>query len=183
MATRIGFLRAVNVGRRTVAMSQLKAVCESLGYADVQTYVNSGNVVFGATGSRGAIEQQLERALEDEFGFECTTFVRTPAELRAALALHPFEVAAGDTYFVTFLKAAPSAPVAKALEAASNDFDTARRPRPRRALADARQVHRHEAEGGRVEAARRAREHQPQRQHADQAGGQAGLNGRGGGRR
>jgi len=124
MATRIGFLRAVNVGRRTVAMSKLKAVCESLGYADVQTYVNSGNVVFGATGSRGAIEQQLERALEDEFGFECTTFVRTPAELRAALALHPFEVAAGDTYFVTFLKAAPSAPVAKALEAASNDFDT-----------------------------------------------------------
>ena len=124
MSTRIGFLRAVNVGRRTVAMSKLKGVCEALGYADVQTYVNSGNVVFGTTGSRGTIEQQLERALEDEFGFECTTFVRTPAELRAALALHPFDVAAGDTYFVTFLKAAPSTEVAAELEAASNDFDT-----------------------------------------------------------
>ncbi len=124
MSTRVGFLRAVNVGKRTVAMARLKAVCESLGYGDVRTYVNSGNVVFDATGSRTAVESALERALEDEFGFECTTFVRTPTELRAALDLHPFEVASGDTYFVTFLKKAPSRSVAGALEAASNDFDT-----------------------------------------------------------
>ena len=124
MSVRVGFLRAVNVGGRRVPMNRLVAVCTSLGYADVWSYLNSGNVVFDTTGGRASIEAAMQQALEDEFGFECTTFVRTPAELRAALALHPFEVAAGDTYFVTFLKAAPSAPVAKALEAASNDFDT-----------------------------------------------------------
>lgn len=124
MTTRIGFLRAVNVGRRTVAMSKLKEICADLGYEPVWTFVNSGNVVFDATGSRSSIEATLEGAFEAAFGFECTTFVRTPAEVRAALAVQPFTMDPGDTYFVTFLKSPPTAAVAAALEAASNDFDT-----------------------------------------------------------
>jgi uncharacterized protein (DUF1697 family) len=124
MGTHVGFLRAVNVGRRTVGMARLKGICEGLGHADVWTYVNSGNVVFDATGSRATIEAALEQALEAELGFECTTFVRTAAQLRAVLAVQPFALSSGDTYFVTFLKAVPSKAVAAALEAASNDFDT-----------------------------------------------------------
>lgn len=124
MTVRIGFLRAVNLGRRRVAMSRLVSVCESLGYSDAWTYVNSGNVAFDATGSRAAVEKAMEKALEEEFGFECTTFVRTASQLRKALADTPFSVASGDTHFVTFLKAAPSASAAKALESLSGDFDT-----------------------------------------------------------
>ena len=124
MTTRVGFLRAVNVGKRTVRMVKLIEVCEGLGFDNVWTFINSGNVVFEAAGGRAATEQSMETALEAEFGFECTTFVRTAAELRAALAIEPFSLAAGDTYFITFLKAPPSAEVAKALHAASNDFDT-----------------------------------------------------------
>src|SRR5690242_13447598 len=119
MTTRIGFLRAVNLGRRTVKMPRLADVVEGLGYTDVWTYINSGNVVFDATGSRAAIEAALEQAFEADFGFECTTFVRTAAELRKALAVEPFPVAAGDTYFITFLKDAPPAEVVRQLEAAS----------------------------------------------------------------
>ena len=63
--------------------------------------------------------------LEAEFGFEVTTFVRTPAQLRAALALEPFEVAEGDTYFVTFLKRPLPAATTTELEALPNEFDTA----------------------------------------------------------
>ena len=124
MTTRVGFLRAVNVGRRTVAMARLTSVCERLHYADVWTYINSGNVVFDTVGGRERIEAAMEQALADEFGFECTTFVRTVAELRTALAIEPFTMATGDTYFVTFLKRPPAAAVAKALVAASNEFDT-----------------------------------------------------------
>lgn len=124
MSVRVGFLRAVNLGKRRVPMARLKAVCEGLGHEDVWTHVNSGNVVFDATGGRAGVEKHLEQALEDEFGFECTTFVRTGAELRKTLDATPFVLKPGDTHFVTFLKKAPTATQQKGLEALSNDFDT-----------------------------------------------------------
>ena len=124
MSVRVGFLRAVNLGGRRVPMTRLVAVCESLGYADVWTYVNSGNVVFDTTGPRTSVEAALQKALEVEFGFECTTFVRTATQLRTILDYRPFTLAAGDTYFVTFLRKAPSTSDAKYLEGLSGDFDT-----------------------------------------------------------
>lgn len=123
MAIQVGFLRAVNLGKRRVPMARLAEVCRGLGHGSPWTFVNSGNVVFEAPGRRASLEKGLEKALEDEFGFECTTFVRTAAQLRTALALAPFTVASGDTYFVTFLKAQPGSADARALEALSNDFE------------------------------------------------------------
>jgi uncharacterized protein (DUF1697 family) len=105
-------------------MSKLVEVCEGLGYIDVRTHINSGNAIFDATGSRTAIEHAMEQALQTEFAFEVATFVRSMAELGRALQLDPFRVGHGDTYFITFLKSVPSAATTKALEAASNDFDT-----------------------------------------------------------
>jgi uncharacterized protein (DUF1697 family) len=124
VTTRIAFLRAVNVGRRTVAMSRLVEVFEELGYVGAWTHINSGNVVFDASGGGAALEHRIEPALEAAFGFEATTFVRTATELRRALAVDPFTLDDGDTYFITFLKRVPSAAARKALEDASNDFDT-----------------------------------------------------------
>lgn len=105
-------------------MARLVSVCEGLGYGDVWTYVNSGNVVFDTAGSRASVESAMEQALADEFGFECTTFVRTRAQLRTVLDAKPFTLSSGDTHFVTFLKKAPGAADARRLEALSNDFDT-----------------------------------------------------------
>jgi uncharacterized protein (DUF1697 family) len=124
VTTRIAFLRAVNLGSRQVRMARLVEIFGELGYENAWTHVNSGNVVFDATGSRSTLEQRIESRLEKGLGFEVTTFVRTAAELRRVLADPPFTVAAGDTYFVTFLKDTPSAAQRKALEAESNDFDT-----------------------------------------------------------
>ena len=124
MTVRIGFLRAVNLGKRRVPMSRLVSVCQDLGYANVWTHVNSGNVVFDTTAARARVERSMEEALEEEFGFECTTFVRTATELAKILDAEPFRVAAGDTHFVTFLKKAPAASAARQLEELSNDFDT-----------------------------------------------------------
>jgi uncharacterized protein (DUF1697 family) len=124
MSVRVGFLRAVNLGKRRVPMGRLVTVCETLGYADVWTYVNSGNVVFTTTGARASLEAAMEKALEDEFGFECTTFVRTAQRLRSVLDSAPFTIATGETHFVTFLKEPPSSGQATRLEGLSNDVDT-----------------------------------------------------------
>jgi uncharacterized protein (DUF1697 family) len=124
MTTRVAFLRAVNLGKRAVRMAHLVEIVEGLGHESVWTHINSGNAVFDASGSRADVEHGLETALEAALGFEVTTFVRTTAELKGALAAKPFEVAEGDTYFLTLLKARPTAAERRALEALSNDFDT-----------------------------------------------------------
>ena len=124
MTTRIAFLRAVNLGARKVKMARLVELFEELGYDDAWTHINSGNVVFDATGSRPELEHVIESTLERDLGFECTTMVRTANEVRKALAEPPFKLAAGDTYFITFLKEVPSAAQRTALAALSNDFDT-----------------------------------------------------------
>jgi uncharacterized protein (DUF1697 family) len=124
VTTRVGFLRAVNLGHRTVKMSRVVEVFARVGYDDVWTYINSGNVAFDAAGSRPEVEQSIEGALESEFGFEITTFVRTATELQRVIAAQPFEVAPGDTYFVTFLKDPPDAATVRALRSLSNEFDT-----------------------------------------------------------
>src|SRR4051794_12821910 len=124
MTARIAFLRAVNLGKRTVPMSRFVAVLEHLGYDGVWTFVNSGNAVFDAAGSRAAVERAVETALDDELGFAVETFVRTVPELRRVVADEPFPVVDGDTHFVTFLKDVPDAATTHRLEALSNDFDT-----------------------------------------------------------
>jgi uncharacterized protein (DUF1697 family) len=122
--THVAFLRAVNLGRRRVKMSSLVELTRGLGYSDVWTHINSGNVIFEASGTRAALEHRLETVFEADLGFEVTTFVRTAVELRRALALKPFKLASDDTYFVTFLKDIPTRPKAEALELLSNEFDT-----------------------------------------------------------
>jgi uncharacterized protein (DUF1697 family) len=124
MTTRIAFLRAVNLGRRRVAMSHLVDIFDDAGYAGAWTYINSGNVVFEATGPRSGLEQRLSAAIEGALGFEVTTFVRTASELRQASGASPFTVSPGDTYFLTFLRSTLAASQRRTLEGFSNDFDT-----------------------------------------------------------
>lgn len=124
MTTYVAFLRAVNLGKRTVRMARLVEIFDRLGYQRVWTFINSGNVAFAASGSRIRLEKAIETTLEAEFGFEVTTFLRTVPELKRVVTEMPFAVGDGDTYFVTFLKSAPSAATRRALEALSNDMDT-----------------------------------------------------------
>lgn len=124
MSTRIAFLRAVNVGRRRVRNARLVELFDQLGHRDAWTYINSGNVVFSAGGSRAALEEAIGAAIERDVGFEVTTFVRSAGELRDVVSRHPFEPAPGDTYFVTFLADLPTPSQRKDLAALSTDVDT-----------------------------------------------------------
>ncbi len=84
MPTAVAFLRAINVSGRFVRMAELTAHFESLGLADVSTYINSGNVLF-TTRARDLpqLAARIERDLEPLIGFKSEVFLRTPAELHA----------------------------------------------------------------------------------------------------
>jgi uncharacterized protein (DUF1697 family) len=110
MTRRIGLLRGVNVGRgRKVEMARLRALMEELGYADVRTYVQSGNVVFSDPGGDDAarLEQHLAEQFTDAFGFAIPVILRTRDELADVLAGNPFAGVADDParHVVLFLAA------------------------------------------------------------------------------
>ncbi|NUR75228.1 MAG: DUF1697 domain-containing protein [Thermoleophilia bacterium] len=94
MPRQIALLRGINVGgHKKVAMAKLRALMEELGYRDVRTYVQSGNVVF--TGPRRSAKQ-LEAALADAFGFDVPVVLRTRDELAAIVRANPLRKLATD---------------------------------------------------------------------------------------
>lgn len=83
----VAFLRALNVGGRTVTMDRLAAVVRGAGATDVSTFLASGNVEFTtAKRSEASVRAALSAALADALGYEVATFLRTPDELRAIVA-------------------------------------------------------------------------------------------------
>jgi uncharacterized protein (DUF1697 family) len=84
----IAFLRAINVAGRYVKMEQLRSIFESMGFTDVETFINSGNIIFSVdTDNSKILEQKIEQQLQAELGFEVPTFIRTDQEL-SAIANH-----------------------------------------------------------------------------------------------
>jgi uncharacterized protein (DUF1697 family) len=83
-------LRGINVGgNKLVKMDRLRSVYESLGFRDVQTYLQSGNVIFRADAAPAV--SGIEVAIERAFGFHSDVINRTAEELRAVVAANPFE--------------------------------------------------------------------------------------------
>lgn len=90
MAVYVACLRAVNVGGTgKLAMADLRALCEGLGFEAPQTYIQSGNVVFSAKGAAHKVRSALADALAAHVGKPIGVFVRTGAELDAILAANP----------------------------------------------------------------------------------------------
>jgi uncharacterized protein (DUF1697 family) len=122
MAVYIALLRAVNVGGRKLAMSDLKAMFESLGYAGVRTLLQSGNVVFGDTGKTAAsLSSFLERETEKQLKLRTDYLVRTVDEWNAIIGENPFRREAQEDpshLLVLPLKSAPVASGINALQAA-----------------------------------------------------------------
>lgn len=118
------FLRAINVGGRTVKMERLAALFRELGLEDVETFIASGNVVFRSREKDAAkLERGLEAHLREGLGYDVATFLRTRAELAAIAGRHPFGEDPGGTVYVGFLERAPDAAAARTLSALGNGVD------------------------------------------------------------
>ncbi|HTH62459.1 MAG TPA: DUF1697 domain-containing protein [Paraburkholderia sp.] len=110
MTRYVALLRAVNVGGTgKLPMSGLRAMCESLGFAGVRTYIASGNVVFDSALAEAAVKARLERRLEAYAGTPVGVLIRTGAELAAVLAGNPFRAAPPNRTVAIFLDAPPPA--------------------------------------------------------------------------
>jgi uncharacterized protein (DUF1697 family) len=121
-------LRAVNVGgRNTVPMARLRELAAELGYTDVSTYLQSGNLVVTTDISKPAeIEAAVAGAIRDDLGVDVAVLARSRKELAAVVADNPFADKTSDPkrLLVNFLTAKPAAATLKALD--REEFDPER---------------------------------------------------------
>ena len=131
MTTYIGLLRGVNLaGNKMVAMADLREMVAALGFTDVQTLLQSGNLIFrGAATAPQTVERQLEAALEKRLGMNVEFHIRTAAEWHEIVAANPFPAAAKKDpahLLVSCFKAPLDPANVKALEAAITGPETLR---------------------------------------------------------
>ena len=123
----IAFLRAVNVGGRSVKMDALRAAFEALGLTRVETFIASGNVVFDTTArALDALERKIEAHLHATFGFEIHTFIRTAEALSQIVEHAAFDARAVDAagaFVVGFLAAAPDAAGRRLIDGFGTEID------------------------------------------------------------
>jgi uncharacterized protein (DUF1697 family) len=88
----VAFLRGINVGgKNKIKMETLREICAALGFSNVKTYINSGNIIFetGETSDK-SLAAKIETAIEKEFSLKIKTIVRTIDEIEEIVANNPF---------------------------------------------------------------------------------------------
>lgn len=121
MTRYVALLKGVNVGRRKrIAMADLRALLSGLGYADVVTYLASGNALFTTSsgGPAASLAADIEERITAELEMVVRVIVRTAGELAAVMARNPLgaEPENPSRFFVGFLSATPATSVARAVE-------------------------------------------------------------------
>lgn len=125
----IAFLRAINVGGHTVKMDHLRSLFETMGFAQVETFIASGNVIFDSPNLNSqALESQIEATLHKALGYAVATFIRSTAELAAVANHQPFaDKALNDKdsgLYVSFTATAPDAAAQQKLLAFTSSIDS-----------------------------------------------------------
>lgn len=122
-------LRSVNVGgRNRLAMVDLRQVVSSLGFDEVTTYLQSGNVVFTGPGTPGSVARAIEGRLTADLGLGVPVVVRSKPELKKVLGANPLLAGRVDpkTVHVTFLAERPAASKVTELEGLAGSFGSDR---------------------------------------------------------
>jgi len=115
----IALLRGINVGgKNTLPMKELVNLFETLGFKDVQTYIQSGNVIFGATAAAARKAPELVIAgIRNRWGYDVPVVTRTAKELVSAVKRNPFVKNADPAHLhIAFLAAKPTAAGIAALD-------------------------------------------------------------------
>jgi len=118
--TFVALLRGINVsGQKTIPMVELRAMCKGIGCDDVQTYIQSGNVVFSSVISADALEKRFEKAISKRFNFSVPVFVRPALSWSRYVASNPFPEEAkkeGNWVLLALSKLPPSVSAATELQ-------------------------------------------------------------------
>ncbi len=114
MKTYIALFRGINVGGKNVLpMKELSAVLEGLGLKNVQTYIQSGNVVFKtSTSGKRKITGEIRAAIEKSHGFAPHVLLLSIPELRNAIVSNPFPEGESEpkSLHLSFLESSPANP-------------------------------------------------------------------------
>lgn len=94
----VAFLRAINVGGHVVTMDRLRTLFEEMGFADVATFIASGNVIFTTDETdTAALETRIAAHLQNALGYPVATFLRTDAQVKAIAECECFPQAERET--------------------------------------------------------------------------------------
>jgi uncharacterized protein (DUF1697 family) len=107
LAQLVALLRGINLGpRNRVGMADLRDLLEEMGFDDVRTHLQSGNVIVSTTRKPNAVARAMEKGIADRFGCDIDVMVRTKTELKKVVAADPMGKMAKDpsSYQVIFLQ-------------------------------------------------------------------------------
>ncbi|MGG1658031.1 DUF1697 domain-containing protein [Brevibacillus sp. NRS-1366] len=118
MTIYIALLRGINVGgKNMIKMAELKRTFEQMGLGPVQTYIQSGNVLFASDEEEEPLRKRIEREIEASVGFSVPVILRTAEQLKVIAANCPFSeeevekaqaLSEGESLYVSLLLAEPS---------------------------------------------------------------------------
>ncbi len=126
MPRHVVLLRGINIGSRNrIAMPKLREALEEAGFDDVQTYLQSGNVVLTSTTKPESVARKCEKLIAERFGFDVAVVVRSRAELARVVKRNPLAKVAKDPkrYQVTFLANKLDPKIVRELKAAAADAE------------------------------------------------------------
>lgn len=103
MTGKVALLRGVNVGGNKLEMALLKSIGEKAGFANVRTYIASGNLVFASGESEAACRERLDKLIESEFGKRLDLVVRGAAEMARIAKSNPFADCPGNRVVAIFV--------------------------------------------------------------------------------
>jgi uncharacterized protein (DUF1697 family) len=123
----VALLRGINLGgKNKLPMRTLAAMFAELGCSGVKTYIQSGNVVFTATGEVAeSVEHRIPEMIQEQLGLRVPVVTRTASELREAVENNPFlkEGKEAETLHLAFLKDRPSGEAVALLDPARSPGD------------------------------------------------------------
>lgn len=125
MTRYIALLRGINVGgHRKLKMADLRVMLSDMGLENVQTYIQSGNVVFEAPeNDTDDLSQRIKRQIEKTFGYEVPVIICTVSNLKSILANIPFKKKKGWKRYITFLSHQPDKAQQEKLETRSSNIE------------------------------------------------------------
>lgn len=115
--TYIALLRGINVsGHKKILMADLRNLLQKIGFIEVQTYIQSGNVVFSSSEDKTDLERIISEAILKKYGWEVPVLVLTSSEINLILENCPFSDEKKEKSYFVLLQAAPSSESIAAIE-------------------------------------------------------------------
>lgn len=127
MHTYIALLRAINVGGyRKIKMQDLRNMFKKMGFKNVQTYIQSGNVIFDSDSNDSqTLSQSIKEQIHSDFGHDVPVMIRTSEDLKHLINNNPFDGQNEDPFrlYVTFFLETPPKEKQQELTSMSSDIE------------------------------------------------------------